>query len=74
MSEIERIVKRRKEAHAKLLAVKSPVYQAFLNMEKARTCVRCGECEEKCPYRPPISDKIAEKVAFYERVAAESSG
>jgi len=35
MSEIEGIVKRRKEAHARLLALKSPAYQAFLNMEKA---------------------------------------
>lgn len=35
MSEIEEIVKRRKAAHAKLLALKSPVYQAFLDMEKA---------------------------------------
>lgn len=35
MSEVERIVKRRKEALAKLLVLKSPVYQAFLEMEKA---------------------------------------
>jgi len=35
MSEVERIVKRRKEAHARLLALKSPAYQAFLEMEKA---------------------------------------
>jgi len=35
MSEIEGIVKRRKEAHARLLALKSPAYQAFLDMEKA---------------------------------------
>ena len=35
MSEVERIVKRRKQAHAKLLALKSLVYQAFLEMEKA---------------------------------------
>jgi len=35
MSETERIVKRRKEAHAKLQALKSPVYEAFLEMEKA---------------------------------------
>ncbi len=35
MGEVEKIVKRRKEAHDKLLALKSPVYQAFLDMEKA---------------------------------------
>ena len=31
MSEIERIVKRRKQAHSRLLALKSPVYEAFLS-------------------------------------------
>ena len=35
MGEIERIVKRRRQAHSKLLALKSPAYQAFLEMEKA---------------------------------------
>jgi len=35
MSEIERIVKRRKEAHVQLLALESPAYQAFLAMGNA---------------------------------------
>jgi AhpD family alkylhydroperoxidase len=35
MDKLYEISRRRKDAHAKLLALKSPVYQAFLEMEKA---------------------------------------
>ena len=35
MSELERISERRKHAHAKLVSLKSKVYEAFLQMEKA---------------------------------------
>jgi AhpD family alkylhydroperoxidase len=35
MSRLEEIARRRKRAHAQLMALKSPVYQAFLEMEKA---------------------------------------
>lgn len=35
MSKLEDMTRRRKEAHAKLLAAKSRVYQAFLEMERA---------------------------------------
>ncbi|MGC9554905.1 MAG: carboxymuconolactone decarboxylase family protein [Thermoplasmatota archaeon] len=35
MEKIEDMVKRRKAAHAKLMSLKSRVYEAFLQMEKA---------------------------------------
>jgi AhpD family alkylhydroperoxidase len=35
MSKLDDMSRRRREAHAKLLATKSRVYQAFLEMEKA---------------------------------------
>ena len=35
MSKLEDMTRRRKEAHAKLLAAKSRVYEAFLEMERA---------------------------------------
>jgi AhpD family alkylhydroperoxidase len=35
MGRLEDMTRRRKEAHAKLLAANSPVYQAFLEMERA---------------------------------------
>jgi len=35
MDKLQEIPRRRKEAHGKLLALRSPVYQAFLEMEKA---------------------------------------
>ncbi len=35
MGKIDDIIQKRKEAHAKLLSLKSKVYQAYLDMEKA---------------------------------------
>ncbi len=41
-------------------------------IETARTCLKCGECESRCPYELPIRDRIDESIAFYDRVAAET--
>jgi predicted aldo/keto reductase-like oxidoreductase len=41
-------------------------------IETARTCLRCGECESRCPYQLPIRDRIAESIAFFDRVPAEA--
>lgn len=35
MNKLQEIARKRKEAHAKLLSLKSKVYQAFLDMEEA---------------------------------------
>ncbi len=43
--------------------------------EKARDCVRCGECETRCPYHLPIREMLVENVEAYESVkAAHSEG
>ena len=40
-------------------------------VENGRTCIQCGECEDKCPYQLPIPEMILENIEFYERVVAE---
>jgi len=37
-------------------------------VEKAKTCLECGDCEERCPYHLPIREMLVESVAFYESV------
>jgi predicted aldo/keto reductase-like oxidoreductase len=37
-------------------------------VEKAKTCLECGECEERCPYHLPIREMLVENVAFYESI------
>ena len=42
-------------------------------MEKAATCVECGECEARCPYNLPIREMIKESYDLYEKVKAENT-
>jgi len=39
-------------------------------MEKAKDCIKCGECEAKCPYDLPIREMIKESYDLYEQVKA----
>jgi predicted aldo/keto reductase-like oxidoreductase len=39
-------------------------------MEKAATCVECGECEARCPYGLPIREMLKEHYNLYEQLKA----
>lgn len=54
------------------LAARLPAHELFSDfwsavMNKAAACIRCGDCEERCPYHLPISDMIAEHCEQYQR-------
>ena len=38
-------------------------------VESGRSCVRCGACETRCPYKLPIREMIVESMDLYRRVA-----
>ena len=40
-------------------------------IEKARTCLKCGECESRCPYELPIRERLEESIAFLDGLATE---
>jgi predicted aldo/keto reductase-like oxidoreductase len=37
-------------------------------MAKAADCTDCGECEERCPYKLPIREIMAEQIAWYQEM------
>ena len=37
----------------------------------ADNCIKCGECEEKCPYDLPIRDMMDEKLALWQAACAD---
>ncbi|MFC1717647.1 4Fe-4S dicluster domain-containing protein, partial [Candidatus Poribacteria bacterium] len=39
-------------------------------VEKAETCIDCGECEERCPYELPVRDMMQENVVWYNEQMA----
>ncbi len=42
-------------------------------MEKAATCIECGECEGRCPFNLPIRQMIKENYTMYEQVKAANT-
>jgi predicted aldo/keto reductase-like oxidoreductase len=40
------------------------------SMEKAATCIDCGECEARCPYGLPIREMLKEHYDLFEQVKA----
>ncbi len=46
-------------------------------MEKAASCIDCGDCEERCPYHLPIRKIMAEQLKWYQeakRLHLEKTG
>ncbi len=42
-------------------------------LEKADTCIECGECESRCPFNLPIPEILKKRYALYEKVKANTS-
>ena len=40
-------------------------------INKARGCVECGECEDRCPYELPIRELLKKQVAWYDGFVAD---
>jgi predicted aldo/keto reductase-like oxidoreductase len=36
----------------------------------ARNCVKCGDCEEKCPQHLPIQNLLSKTIFLLERASA----
>jgi predicted aldo/keto reductase-like oxidoreductase len=41
------------------------------NMERAHTCLECGDCIKRCPYKLQIPGLIKNKISLWEKAAAE---
>jgi hypothetical protein len=40
-------------------------------MAKVATCLKCGECEEKCPFHLPIREMLTENMELYNELKAK---
>jgi predicted aldo/keto reductase-like oxidoreductase len=53
------------------LIKRMPFEQAFKmannGMEKARTCLECGDCMKRCPYKLQIPSLLKNKIALWEK-------
>ncbi|MDR3258153.1 MAG: aldo/keto reductase [Fusobacteriaceae bacterium] len=59
------------------LIKRMPFKQAFkmanTGIEKARTCIECGDCMKRCPYKLQIPDLIKDKIALWEETLAKNA-
>jgi len=39
-------------------------------ISQAETCIRCGDCESRCPYSLPVPDMVAENAQWYREQQA----
>jgi predicted aldo/keto reductase-like oxidoreductase len=43
-------------------------------IEKASTCLECGDCIERCPYKLQIPNLLKDKIALWKKSAVENAG
>jgi len=43
------------------------------SVEKALTCVECGQCVSRCPYHLQIPQLIKENIKFYDRITGQKA-
>jgi Fe-S oxidoreductase len=36
-------------------------------MKQVENCVRCGECEDRCPYKLPVPDLISDSLDYFNQ-------
>jgi predicted aldo/keto reductase-like oxidoreductase len=48
--------------------LKNPHFTSVL--DKAATCIECGECEARCPFQLPIREMLKKNYDLYERMKA----
>lgn len=41
------------------------------HVESVKNCIQCGHCEEKCPYKLPVREIVAEGVELFQRVSGQ---
>jgi predicted aldo/keto reductase-like oxidoreductase len=57
----------------KRMPFKKAFTMANIAIEKARTCLECGDCVSRCPYKLQIPDLIKNKITLWEKTLAENA-
>ncbi|MDR1962856.1 MAG: aldo/keto reductase [Planctomycetaceae bacterium] len=60
------------ESFIKRMPLEQAIKVTNNSIEKARTCIECGVCMERCPYKLQIPRLLKDKVTLWEKVISEN--